>query len=288
MTEPTRPPNSGGTGSSGTSGKHGTSSPRQRPDGRHSSTSSTGSPRVGRRDTQRARHDEVPAIQRLRTPILALIAIVAIGGVSLFVLTSATSPAYACTTVERPQQAAANELGQVQPDMGNGHVQTGDKVTFPVCPPASGKHVNKSGFGPLQPKVYGPNDQSLPSGWIHNLEHGGLVLLYACDKGACDDASLQQLRDFSTGFPNSPVCGLSAGTVGPVVARFEQMPTKYAALVWDRVLYLDTLDNQKVYDFYTQYGERIVDGTFVAPPEPQCPLPSSAAPASESPAASGG
>ena len=62
--------------------------------------------------------------------------------------------------------------------------------------------------------------------------------------------------------------------MGPVVARFEQMPTKYAALVWNRVLYLDTLDAAQVYDFYLRYGERVSDGRFVAPPEPQCAVPS--------------
>jgi hypothetical protein len=61
--------------------------------------------------------------------------------------------------------------------------------------------------------------------------------------------------------------------VGPVIARFEQMPTKYAALVWNRALYLDTLDNAKIYEFYTRYGERISDGKFAAPPEPQCGVP---------------
>ena len=89
---------------------------------------------------------------------------------------------------------AEGELGQVQPDQGNGHVQAGDKVTYPVCPPASGKHINKTGFGPLQPRVYGPDDQSLPNGWVHNLEHGGLVLLYSCDQGACDEAGIEALR----------------------------------------------------------------------------------------------
>jgi hypothetical protein len=220
--------------------------------------------------------------------ILAVIALV--GGISLYVLTSATAPAYACTTIDTVQPAAADGLGQVQPDMGRAHVQAGDKVTYAVCPPASGKHVNKKGFGPLEPRVYGPDDQSLPGGWIHNLEHGGLVLLYSCDKGACDDASLGKLRTLSAGFPASTVCGLPAGVVGPVIARFEQMPTKYAAVVWDRVLYLASLDEAKVYDFYARYGERVQDGIFVAPPEPQCPVPSpsapAGAPAEPSPAAS--
>jgi Protein of unknown function (DUF3105) len=210
---------------------------------------------------------------------VAIVVIVLVVGVSAFVFASAASPTYACTTIDTVQPAASGELGQVQQDMGNQHVQRGDKVTYQICPPASGKHINQSGYGPLQPKVYGPDDQSVPNGWVHNLEHGGLVLLYSCDRGACDDdAALQQLRDFSTGFPTSAICGLPPGYVGPVVARFEQMPTRYAALIWDRALYLDTLDAQTVYDFFLRYGERVADdGTWLAPPEPQCNAPSPSA-----------
>ena len=238
------------------------------------SSSPTGTNRAGRRDVARRRAPEQTTLQRLRTPILAIVVIVAVVGVGLAVVSSAAAPAYACTTIDTPLVDVGGELGQVQPDQGAGHIQAGDKVTYPVCPPASGKHLNKVGFGPLQPKVYGPDDQSLPNGWIHNLEHGGLVLLYSCEKGACDDASIAAVRDTAANFPASAICGLPAGTVGPVVARFEQMPTKYAALVWDRVLYLDTLDSARVYDFYLRYGERVSDGRFVAPPEPQCSVPS--------------
>ncbi len=228
-------------------------------------------------------------MQRLRAPILGLVVVVVVVGVSAFVFASAAAPAYACTTVDTVQPATSGALGQVQQDMGNQHVQTGDKVTYAICPPASGKHINQSGFGPLQPKVYGPDDQSVPNGWVHNLEHGGLVLLYSCDKGACDAAAIQQLRDFSAGFPASPVCGLAPGIVGPVVARFKQMPTRYAALLWDRVLYLDQLDDQEIYSFFTRYGEQVAgDGTWLAPPEPQCtaPSPSPSASVSAAPGAS--
>lgn len=255
-----------------------------------SSTSPTGTSRAGRRETAR-RHQPQTWVERFRTPLIALAVIVVVVGVSVFVFTSAAAPAYACSSIDTVQPQASGELGQVQPDMGNAHIQPGDKVTYGVCPPASGKHINKSGFGPLQPKVYGPDDQSVPNGWVHNLEHGGLVLLYSCDKGACDDASIAQLRAFSAGFPNSAICNLQPGIVGPVVARFEEMPTRFAALIWDRVLYLDTLDTQEIYDFFTRYGERLADdGTWISPPEPQCaaptPSPTASPAASESPAAS--
>jgi hypothetical protein len=207
-------------------------------------------------------------------PILVIIVVVAVAGLSIAVLSSAATPAYACTTTDTVAQPRDGELGQIQPDQGATHVQNGDRVAYPVCPPASGKHINRAGFGPLEPQVYGPDDASLPNGWIHNLEHGGLVLLYSCDKGACEADGIQALRDAATGFPDSAICGLPAGVVGPVAARFEQMPTKYAALVWNRALYLDTLDTAQIYEFYTRYGERVVDGKFVAPPEPQCAVPS--------------
>jgi hypothetical protein len=262
----------------------------QRPStGAGGNASPSGTNRAGRRDTARHRPAEQTTLQRLRKPILAVVAVVAVVGVGLAVFSSAAAPAYACTTIDTPLVDVGGELGQVQPDQGAGHIQAGDKVTYPICPPASGKHVNKTGFGPLEPKVYGPDDASLPNGWIHNLEHGGLVLLYSCEKGACDATSIQALRDAAAGFPASAICGLPAGTVGPVVARFEQMPTKYAALVWDRALYLDTLDTAKVYDFYLRYGERISDGKFIAPPEPQCGVPSASpsAGASAEPSPSG-
>ncbi len=250
-------------------------------DRRSRKSSPTGTPRSGRREAARHRPPERTALQRLRTPVLAIVVIVALVGVGVSVFMGAAAPVYACSTVDTVQPPASGELGQVQADQGNDHAQTGDRVTYLVCPPASGRHVNKVGFGPLEPKVYGPDDDSVPNGWIHNLEHGGLVLLYSCDQGACDDAGLASLQAFDTSFPSSAVCGIPAGLVGPVVARFEQMPTRYAALVWNRALYVDTLDDAQIYDFFLRYGERVSEGRFVAPPEPQCPIPT-ASPSADS------
>ena len=225
------------------------------------------------------------ALQRWRTPLVALVVIALVAGVSVFVFASATAQVYACTTVDTVK-SVEGQLGQIQPDMGNQHVNTGDEVTYPVCPPASGKHVNRSGFGPLRPNVYGPDDNSVPNGWIHNLEHGGLVLLYSCEKGACDEAQLQQLQEFSNNLPNTPICDIPTGVVGPVVARFEQMPTRYAALIWNRALYLDELDSEAIYEFFTTYAERVSDdGSWITPPEPQCTPPSPSPETSPSPAA---
>jgi hypothetical protein len=217
---------------------------------------------------------------------MVVVVVAVVGLLGAFVFTSATATAFACTTIDTVQPSASGELGQVQPDMGQTHVGRGDKVTYPVCPPASGKHVNAPPYGPIPAKLYGPDDTAIPQGWIHNLEHGGLVLLYSCDKGACEAAPQEQLQAFYASFPSSPICGVPPGSISPVVARFEQMPTRYAAIVWDRVLYLDDLDSAKVLDFFNRYAERLdSEGNWLAPPEPQCAAPSPSPSAEESPSA---
>jgi hypothetical protein len=225
---------------------------------RHSS-SPTGTARAGRRERAR------PAVrqsflQRYRRwlVVAAVVAVVAIVGAGVF--SAATQPAYACSNIwvpsptASPAANASPQPGYVQPDMGNSHVAVGTSVKYTYCPPASGRHYNQPGTaGPIPARPYGPNDVVIPEGWVHNLEHGGLVILY---KGAeADQAALRALYD---AVPVSPVCGFQPGgnAPGPVVARFDDMAWPYAALVWDRVLPMETLDQAAVLQLYATYGER--------------------------------
>jgi hypothetical protein len=192
---------------------------------------------------------------------LAAVAVVAMAGIAFL---SATSPAYACATEWSPAPtpsaapSATPRLGYVQTDTGREHVTVGTFVKYALCPPATGKHYNASGQGPIKAGMYGPDDQVVPQGWIHNLEHGALVLLYRCKDGdsACTDAGQAALRQYDAAFPNSPVCNLPAGSIGPVIARFDQMDWPYAALVWGVVLPLDSLDTAQINAFFAQQGEQ--------------------------------
>ena len=119
-------------------------------------------------------------------------------------------------------------------------MQTGDHVRYEFCPPASGPHYNDSRFGPIATRFYGSDDRTDPQGWIHNLEHGQMSVLYRCPEG-CDDAAQAALRALQQQLPASPLCSFPP-TSSVVVTRFDDLPTPYAAVVWDRVLFLDTLD----------------------------------------------
>jgi Protein of unknown function (DUF3105) len=234
--------------------------------------------RAGRRERARVTHER-SFTERYRSAVVAVAAIAGIALIAIFVFASAAASAYSCTTewtpapTALPQAGASPNLGYVQPDMGRRHLGTGEKVTYTYCPPASGSHNNAAGAGPIQPRLYGPNDSTIPEGWIHNLEHGAMVILYRGQDGDSGITSAGQsaLRALFDSFPNSPVCGIAPGTsTGPVIARFDQMTTPYAAIVWDRVLPLQTLDTAQILAFWQQWGER-------TNPEAQC-TPASAAP----------
>jgi hypothetical protein len=210
-------------------------------------------------------------LERHRGAIIGVVLVAVVGVAAAFLFLGATQAAYACDTEWTPAAAtaASADAGQPQPDMGRSHVSPGASVRYAYCPPASGSHYNSPPDGPIPARFYAKDDTAVPQGWIHNLEHGGIVVLYRCASGdVCDGAQQDALRSFAASFPSSPVCKLPPGgnSPSPVVARFDQMATPYAALVWGRVLQLQTFDTAAILRFYQAEGEK-------TNPEPQCPTP---------------
>jgi Protein of unknown function (DUF3105) len=241
-----------------------------RPAGSRPAAAQRSTERAGRRERARPT-PRGSFVQRYRSWLLAaaVVAVIAIVGAGVFA--AATQPAFACSMEWVPDPAsspatdASPQPGYVQPDMGNAHVATGTTIRYTYCPPASGRHFNQTGVGPIPARPYGPDDSVIPQGWVHNLEHGGLAILY---RGAeADQAALRALFD---AVPVSPVCGFEPGgqSPGPVIARFDQMAWPFAAIVWDRVLPLETLDQAAILDFYARYGERTNPEKLCQVPDP--------------------
>jgi hypothetical protein len=163
--------------------------------------------------------------------------------------------------------------------MGHLHEAAGDTVTYRYCPPASGKHYNGTNVGPIRAGLYGPGDNPIPPGWIHNLEHGALVLLYSCKAPAegqtapaCTNDGQQKLKDLLARWPDSPICKIPPGALTPVIARFDDMTSPYTALVWDVVLPMTEIDETLLFDFYARNAE-------LYNPEKQCAEPTTVPPA---------
>jgi hypothetical protein len=210
---------------------------------------------------------------RHRGAILTAAALAVTVLVASVVFLNATAKAYTCGEIWQPEPTASPgagespRLGYLQPNMGRDH-NVDRPEAYRHCPPASGNHINLQGLGPVDARVYRPDDGVEPMSWIHNLEHGGLVVLYRCEGGdGCTDEGQSQMRDFFSTFPNSPICNFERGRVGPVFARFEEMAWPYAALVWGRVLPLESFDGQQIAEFFATEAER-------TNPEPLCERPS--------------
>ncbi|MEX2011085.1 MAG: DUF3105 domain-containing protein [Chloroflexota bacterium] len=245
------------------------------PAGGQSGTSVTGrtpSTRAGRRERARTGYGRRSFFERHRGPIVGLAAVAAVGLVFAFLVLGATAKTYSCGRIwvpeptPEPAPGQSPRLGYVQRDMGIGH-DPGNPARYTLCPPASGAHLQAPG-GPIPSRVYGPDDYAPPQGWVHNLEHGAIVVLYRGGDGseAVTDAGQDALRELYRNFPDSPICNIPPGGQTPVIARFDDMAWPYAAIVWDRVLPLQTLDADLIYEFWRTEGER-TNG------EPQCAAP---------------
>jgi hypothetical protein len=194
-------------------------------------------------------------------------------GLGAVVFINANQPAFACSIELDPVSPVpgSSALGQEEDDMGRQHVTPGTQVHYTFCPPASGNHVSSAGLGPIAARYYGPDESVIPEGWVHNLEHGALVVAYSCDQGGCNATDQDKLRQLAAAFPASPVCKIAGGILSPVIARFDQMKAPFAAIVWNRVLFQQHLDTAQVLQFFTQYGER-------NNPEQQCARPGQSGP----------
>ena len=193
--------------------------------------------------------------------------VVAAGGLTL-VAVNAAQPVYVCGSLLSPaapiagaarngaalqaSPSAGTAAGQDAPDLGRNHVPLGERVTYQSCPPTSGPHYNAAGQGPIPHGFYGPDRTTPPQGWIHNLEHGAMVVLYRCPDGACEQSTLDALRAFQQTIPPSPQCHIPDDVV---VTRFDDMKAPIAAVTWDRVLFLDSVDAASLTRFFLTSAE---------------------------------
>lgn len=142
-------------------------------------------------------------------------------------------------------QIAAREaprIGERIADEGRQHVPVGASIEWRARPPASGTH-----YPSLVPTgVYAQG--VAPGYWVHNLEHGYVVLAYR------PPAAPERIDEFEAmvrDFPRSKY-----RMVKLVVVPYGEMPHPFAVLAWDWRLWMGELDRQKVLEFYRAHVDR--------------------------------
>lgn len=154
---------------------------------------------------------------------------------------------------------------------GYGHVDPCSYVDYHTLPPSSGNHY------PYWAK-YMTYDQPVPEGyWVHNLEHGAIVLSYNCGEAGCADdiAAAQQMIDQ---YPVDPLCTMANEGVPHrfVMTPDPRLDVRFAASAWRWTLRANCFDLGPFLAFATAHyghglepictdGEDFI-GTSGAPP----------------------
>ncbi|MBL8678836.1 MAG: DUF3105 domain-containing protein [Myxococcales bacterium] len=133
------------------------------------------------------------------------------------------------------------------------HVAPGSTIAFRDNPPVNGTHYD-------QWARWGIYREAIPRGyWVHNLEHGAVVIAYRPDLAP---AERDRLEAFARGLPPEPGCMAQGVRRRIIVTPDPLLPTRVAAMAWNHAYTADCVDEASL--------ERIVLGLTGRAPENVC------------------
>lgn len=134
--------------------------------------------------------------------------------------------------------------GELTPLEAREHVPEGTAITYRTYPPASGTHY-------FSTAPYGVYTEPVPEGyWVHNLEHGGIAVLYNCPEG-CPEL-VEALREVYAAAPASA----RWGRVKMIVLPYSRMDSRLMLIAWGRRERLEGFDRERILQFYQAYLDR--------------------------------
>jgi hypothetical protein len=133
--------------------------------------------------------------------------------------------------------------GQKMPDRGQTHVPEGTRVTYEENPPTSGPHW------PVWARWGFYRDPVPEEMFVHNLEHGGIVLLFNCPT-PCPDV----IRQLEALYPTLPASKYGYPKV--VVTSNSRIKRRFALLAWTRLDEFDRLDRDRVVKFVQAWQDK--------------------------------
>jgi uncharacterized protein DUF3105 len=199
--------------------------------------------------------EEAAARQRARDRRNLYIIAGAIGAVAVAILLVAVALNHQNSGRLAFQTYSGPTLGTSVPDEGRNHVDPSTTPTYKFYPPASGPHYSAQGIAPVNWQTIGTASSPLVEGqYIHNLEHGGIAILYNCSTGADCTTLKNSLENYVTNLaPVEP----SFGEVKMVITPYSQgMQKKVALVAWDYIEFLDSYDQNAITQFYENHVDK--------------------------------
>jgi hypothetical protein len=199
--------------------------------------------------------EEAAARQRARDRrnLFIIAGVLGTAAVAILVVALALNQAAKVATANRLewQTYSGPVLGTAVPDEGRNHVDPSTPPTYKFYPPASGPHYSVQGSAPVPWQTIA----SLQEGqYIHNLEHGGIVILYNCPSGADCTSLKNSLENYVKNLaPVEP----TYHEVKVVLSPYSQgMQKKVALVAWDYIEFLDSYDQSAITQFYENHANQ--------------------------------
>ena len=158
---------------------------------------------------------------------------------SAFVLVLVALLAYIMWDIFRPLAGMKAEI------LERNHVKEGEKPTYNSNPPTSGDHY-------VRTEEWGISDTPLVNEkLVHNLEHGGIIIHYNCEK--CDDL-ITKLKDLTN--------RLAAKDRKIILTPNKNIDAKIALAAWGYYDKMNDLDEERVWNFFNDHINRGPERTF--------------------------
>ena len=200
--------------------------------------------------------EEAAARQRARDRrnLFIIAAVIGAAAIAILVVALALQQAAKHANASRLsfQPYGGPTLGTPGTDEGTpSHIDPSTQWSYKSYPPTNGPHYSVPGSAPAS---WGTIDNLVEGQWVHNLEHGGIVILYNCPSGS-DCTSLknsltnyvQNLAPQEPAF-NEPKIVMTSYSRG--------MQKKVALVAWKYIEFLDSYDQNAITQFYEDHVDK--------------------------------
>lgn len=141
------------------------------------------------------------------------------------------------------QKPESQLLGTKHETEGDKHVADGTKVAYKTNMPSSGDHYGT-------PIPWGIKDAEIQDEvWVHNLEHGGVVIAYKPD---LDPAMVQKLKDLFNQLPKSQ----NFNSIKAVLVPRAKNTQAIQLAAWNYTLELQGFDEPQIRQFYIDHLDK--------------------------------
>ena len=195
--------------------------------------------------------EEAAARQRARDRrnLFIIGGILGTAAVAILIVALALNHAAQVATQNRlPFQTVSGTVGQPVADEGRNHIDPSTTPTYKFYPPASGPHYSAQGIAPVDWQTIATLQEGQ---YIHNLEHGGIAILYDCPSGTDCTTLKNALENYVTNLaPVEP----TYHEVKVVLTPYSRgMQKKVALVAWDYIEFLDGYDQAEITRFYENH-----------------------------------